>query len=71
MDDRVFFVPGDLVTIRQDIPNKPKMLVVKVEKQSSLLKEGTQLKGIRCVWFDSNGSVNEYVFNTKDLETIK
>lgn len=24
-----YFLPGDVVTIRQDIPNKPQMIVVK------------------------------------------
>ena len=26
-----YFLPGDVVTLRQDIPNKPIMLVVKKE----------------------------------------
>ena len=27
MEDKIFFSPGDVVTIRQNIPNKPTMLV--------------------------------------------
>lgn len=29
MIEKVFFQPGDLVTLKQDIPNKPIMIVVK------------------------------------------
>lgn len=28
-DNKQFFLPGDIVTIRQDIPNKPTMLVIR------------------------------------------
>lgn len=28
-----FFLPGDVVTLRQDIPNKPTMIVVKKVKK--------------------------------------
>ena len=31
MIEKVFFQPGDLVTLKQDIPNKPIMIVVKKE----------------------------------------
>ena len=27
--DKIYFNPGDMVTLRQDIPNKPTMIVVK------------------------------------------
>ena len=30
-NDKTYFLPGDLCTLRQDIPNKPTMLVVKKE----------------------------------------
>ena len=28
-ENKLFFLPGDVVTLRQDIPNKPVMIVVK------------------------------------------
>ena len=28
-DTKQFFLPGDVVTLRQDIPNKPTMIVVR------------------------------------------
>ena len=49
------------------------MLVVK--KVNNMLghnedKEGI-LRGIRCRWFTSDGTLQEDIFNTKDLELIK
>lgn len=71
MEDKIFFSPGDVVTIRQDIPNKPKMLVVK--KVNSIMnrdeKDGV-LRGIRCRWFTTDGFLQEEVFNTKDLTLV-
>lgn len=72
-ENKIFFSPGDIVTIRQDIPNKPIMIVVK--KISTLLKhEGDKeglLRGIRCRWFTKDGYIQEEIFNTKDLELVK
>ena len=71
--DKVYFVPGQLVTLKQDIPNKPVMLVVKKEtlmlKHTSDYKDNI-LKGIRCRWFTTTGELQETVFNTKDLIII-
>ena len=66
MDEKVFFMHGDLVTLKQDIPNKPTMLVVKKETYI-YKKEDQTLKGIRCRWFTKDGVLQEEVFNTKDL----
>lgn len=70
MDDKIYFLPGMLVTLKQDIPNKPIMLVVK--KETLIFKHNREdgdsvLKGIRCRWFTSNQELQEAVFNTKDL----
>ena len=35
-EEKIYFTPGMVVTIRQDIPNKPKMLVVR--KKALMLK---------------------------------
>ena len=71
-DANVYFNPGDVVQLKQDIPNKPTMIVVK--KETSLFKHDSKrledkrpiLKGIRCRWFTSTGELQENVFNTKD-----
>lgn len=71
-EDKVYFNAGDVVQLKQDIPNKPIMIVVK--KETSLFKHDRKaddkkpiLKGIRCRWFTSTGELQENVFNTKDL----
>ena len=76
-ETNIFYNPGDLVQLRQDIPNKPKMIVVR--KETSIFKHDIKriqdkkpvLIGIRCRWFTTDGSLQEAVFSTKDLELIK
>ena len=68
MDDKVYFVPGQIVTLKQDIPNKPKMLVYRVER--SIIRnedKNALLKGVKVRWFTENGFLQEAVFSTKDL----
>ena len=68
-ENKVFFMPGDIVTLKQDIPNAPTMLVIRKET-SMLKKEGDDHKGIRCRWFTKEGNIQEAVFNTKDIIKI-
>lgn len=75
-DDKTYFNAGDIVCLKQDIPNKPTMIVVK--KETSLFKHDSKkedkrpiLIGIRCRWFTNDGIMQEAVFNTKDLQIIK
>lgn len=75
-DEKVFFNAGDIVTLKQDIPNKPEMIVVK--KETSLFKHDSKkedkrpiLIGIRCRWFTKDGIMQEAVFNTKDIQIVK
>lgn len=70
MEENIFYKPGDIVQIKQNIPNKPLMIVVK--KETSLFKNNMEdkknvLKGIRCRWFTTTGQMQEAIFNTKDL----
>ena len=68
MDEKIYFVPGQIVTLRQDIPNKPKMLVYRVER--SIIRnedKNALLKGVKVRWFTENGFLQEAVFSTKDL----
>lgn len=68
MDEKIYFVPGQLVTLRQDIPNKPIMLVHRVER--SIIRSDDKnalLKGVKVRWFTENGFLQEAVFSTKDL----
>ena len=71
-EEKIFYMPGDVVTLKQDIPNKPTMIVMKKEtckirdKSFGNIKEES-LRGIRCMWFTSDGTFQEAIFNTKDL----
>lgn len=68
MEDKMMFFPGDLVTLRQELPNKPVMIVVR--KESTIFRDEAKtnsLKGIRCRWFTATNELQEAVWNTKDL----
>lgn len=66
-ENNIFFNPGDVVTLKQDIPNKPVMLVVKKETTIFKHTQHPTLIGIRCRWFTDSGELQESIFNTKDL----
>ena len=73
-DDKIFFMPGDIVTLKQEIPNKPIMLVLKKESYTFKNNKDTReasLRGIKCRWFTKEGILQEAIFNTKDLIKIK
>lgn len=67
MEEKIYFMPGDVVTLKQDIPNKPTMIVVKKENSIFKYSEEKVLKGIRCIWFSTDQKIQESIFNTKDL----
>ena len=72
IDDKIYYTPGMMVTLKQNIPNKPVMIVVK--KETSMFKHSTNkenpLKGIRCRWFTKDGALQEAIFSTKDLQLV-
>ncbi len=77
MEEKIYFAPGDMVQLRQDLPNKPTMMVVR--KETALVTQRppgekeyvkTIFIGIRCMWFTKNHELKDAIFNTKDLEKI-
>ena len=69
-DEKIYFMPGELVTLKQDVTFKPIMIVVKKETnifKNSGVETQPSLKGIKCRWFTKDGLMQEAVFNTKDL----
>ena len=71
VDQKVYFTPGQIVELRQDIPNKPKMIVYRVERSIMRNKTGHDiLKGVRTRWFTQDGRLQEAVWSTKDLILI-
>lgn len=71
LQDKIYFMPGDLVTLKQDVPNKPVMVVLKKESNYIKKEDSSHFKGIRCFWFSKLQERQEEVFNTKDLVLFK
>lgn len=70
-ENKIYFKAGDIVTLNKDIPNKPIMLVIKKESRIFKKDDESNLKGIKCIWFTTNGELQECIFNTKDIELVK
>jgi uncharacterized protein YodC (DUF2158 family) len=70
-DKRVFFHAGDLVQLKQSLPNKPVMLVMSIPKVR-MTEEAVKpmLLGVTCAWFTKDGLFQKQTFNTKDLEKV-
>lgn len=68
-ETKQFFLPGDVVTIKQEIKNKPEMIVVKKVTRNIKTNDvrNAYFQGILCRWFTTNGELQEAIFNTKDL----
>lgn len=66
--EKVFFTVGDTVQVKQDLPNKQKMLVYSVDK--TVLGEKPRLLGVTCIWYNTIGDLQKFRFSTKDLEHI-
>lgn len=71
MLEKIFFQPGDIVTLKQDIPYAPTMIVVKKETRTFKFPNSDNkidyFRGIKCRWFTADGMLQEAVWNTKDL----
>jgi uncharacterized protein YodC (DUF2158 family) len=68
--DKIFFIPGDVVTIKHDLNYKPTMLVKSKETKTFKDTAGAYFVGIRCFWFTGDGLYQEQIFNTKDLVKV-
>jgi uncharacterized protein YodC (DUF2158 family) len=70
--EKIFFTPGDVCMLKQDIPNKPMMVVHRVERSIMRNRDGKDiLKGVKCRWFTENGFLQEAIFSTKDLILVE
>lgn len=72
MNEKEFFLPGDVVILRQNIPNKPVMIVVKKTIVTLRTQDSKTsiFQGILCRWFSTTGMLQEATFNTKDIQKI-
>lgn len=74
MQSPIYLSPGQIVMVRHEIENRPKMFIV--EKVSKNVKTADNeivpmFMGMRCRWFDKNQTLQEGVFSTKDLIVIE
>ena len=68
---RIYFSPGDIVRVKHEIENRPIMVVKSVDKiENPINGDSTSLLGVTCIWFDNNAMLQQYRFNTKDLEKV-
>ena len=71
--EKIFFVAGDIVEVRHDIENKPKMFVTDKITKSIKDKDGNienVFLGLKCKWYDKNQVLHEAIFSTKDLKHV-
>lgn len=67
-DEKIFFSPGQLVKLKQSLPNAPLMMVYRVERSIMRNTNGKDiLKGVKVRWFTEGGFIQEAIFSTKDL----
>lgn len=69
--EKIFFVAGDIVEVRHNIDNKPRMFVTDKITKSIKDKDGNIeniFLGLKCKWYDKNQVLHEAIFSTKDLK---
>lgn len=71
--EKIYFVAGDIVEIRHNIENKPKMFITDKITKSIKDKDGNienVFLGLKCKWYDKNQVLHEAIFSTKDLKHV-
>lgn len=71
--EKIFFVAGDIVEVRHNIDNKPRMFVTDKITKSIKDKDGNienVFLGLKCKWYDKNQVLHEAIFSTKDLKHV-
>lgn len=70
---QVFLAPGDVVIVKHNIENRPKMVVIEKVSKNVRNEDNTispVFMGMKCRWFDKNQVLQEAVWSTKDLELV-
>jgi len=69
-----YFHAGDVVKLKQNISNKPEMVVLKINKIRPTTEKSEErrpiLLGVTCYWFSTTFIYQERTFSSKDLEKI-
>lgn len=73
MNNRVYFNTGDVVSLKKDIANAPRNMMVESVDKTILPVEGqvNRLLGVTCIWFSDAGVIQTHRFDTKDLKHYK
>ena len=50
MEENIYFMPGDTVTLKQELPNKPIMIVVKKETMNIRTASLLRFKALKTTW---------------------
>jgi len=69
-NNMVFFHAGDVVVLKQDLPNKPEMIIKSVLKSKATENNRPVLLGVKCFWFTDQKEYQEQSFDTKDLKKV-
>jgi len=67
-DDALFYSPGDVVTLKQPLVNKPIMVVKSIDRASGPQDDKPKLIGVTCMWFNTLLELQTARFSTKDLQ---
>lgn len=66
-NDPLFFSPGDTVELKQNLTNKPVMVVKTIDRVSDM-HDKPKLLGVTCSWFSLDQKLQTARFSTKDLK---
>jgi len=69
-DEKVYFQPGDTVELKQNVDNKPKMIVKSIDKMARG-SSAPELLGVTCMWFNIQYELQTARFSTKDLKHVQ
>lgn len=68
--EKTYFKPGQLVKLNKELPGAPIMMVSKIQKLRITASKDNLFLGVNCIWFSADGKLQEFTFNSKDLEQI-
>lgn len=65
--DKVYFIAGDIVELKHDIENRPRMVITSVDKTTLRDNDKSALLGVTCMWFSVDQKIQKERFSTKDI----
>lgn len=69
--EKVFFSSGDVVELKHNISNRPRMVVQSIDKLPLASGDRVALLGVTCIWFSSDQKLQKSRFSTKDIKKVK